>query len=300
MTDIIADDSASAEPVDAFDGDAEVLNLSEGDQGEANEEGDEEGGDDDQPLPEEGDGLVDWQDEDGKVYRVPAKVKDGLMIKAEFTRKTMEMADQRRAYEARQAQVEKTERLQTEFASDIAQLGALNARLKPYEQVTDWPTYLRTGGAEAQAHYAEMQAILSERNAFTQTLGQKVQQRQNEAQRETVEQIEAGRAELAKHIKGYGPATLDALVAFASPFGFGPEEIRQAEADPRSIRILHLAQIGHDALQARKKTQQLAQGQKTTPVQTLKGAGGRIQSRPDTDDFSAFERMMDAKAKAKR
>lgn len=230
---------------------------------------------------------------EGKTFNVPKEIKDGLLRHADYTRKTQEVAEIRKTVEARQATVQQTEQLQAAFAQDIAHLGALNDRLAPYEKVQDWPTYLRTGGAEAQAHYAEMQALRGERDAFAQGLGQKVQQRQADEQREAAKQIEEGRVELAKHIKGYGPETLSKLETFAAPFGFSSDEIRQAEADPRSIRILHLAQIGQQALQAQKKTRQLAQGQQTKPVQTLRGAGGRIAARPDTDDFAAFERMAD-------
>lgn len=260
----------------AFDGDDDALNPIADNQEfdhDADDDDGSEGGE--QTDPEEPEEEFEDVTRGDKTYKVPKALVSELMMHGDYTRKTQETAETRRSVEARQAQVEKTERLQTEFAQDIAQLGALNARLKPYEQVTDWPTYLRTGGAEAMAHHAEMQAILNERNAFAGSLGQKVQQRQAEEQQETAKLIEAGRVELAKHIKGYGPETLSKLETFAAPFGFSPEEIRDAEADPRSIRILHLAQIGHDALQSRKKTQQLSQGQRTQPVQTLRGASGR-------------------------
>lgn len=218
---------------------------------------------------------------EGKTFNVPKEIKDGLLRHADYTRKTQEVAEIRKTVEARQSAVQQTEQLQAAFAQDIAHLGALNDRLAPYEKVQDWPTYLRTGGAEAQAHYAEMQALRGERDAFAQGLGQKVQQRQAEEQRETAKLIEAGRAELAKHIKGYGPDTLSKLETFAAPFGFSSDEIRQAEADPRSIRILHLAQIGQQALQAQRKTRQIAQGQQTSPVQTLRGSGGAGNTAPE-------------------
>lgn len=298
MTEETTNPGEGLEVVDALASENEDLNPHEDNQDiEDGLDGDDgEGEGDAQPEDEFED--VEFE---GKTFNVPKAIKEGLLRQADYTRKTQEVAEVKRAVEARQATLQQTEQLQAAFAQDIAQLGALNDRLAPYEKVTDWPTYLRTGGAEAQAHYAEMQALKGERDSFAQGLGQKVQQRTLEEQRETARQIEEGRAELAKHIKGYGPDTLSKLETFAAPFGFSSEDIRQAEADPRSIRILHLAQIGHQALQAQKKTQQLAQGQQTKPVQTLRGAGGRIAPRPDTDDFEAFERMADeARRKQKR
>lgn len=300
MTDTMTDDSASAEPVTMPDSDADALPLSL----DAQDDGEEvEVSDDDEaasPEEDDDDGLTDYTAPDGRTYRVPAEVKDGLMLKADHTRKTMALAEERKALLARDEGIQKTAQRQAEFAEHIAHLGALNAKLEPFAQVRDWPSYLRQGGAAAQADYAEFQALTNQRDQFARNLGAQVQHRAAEEQRETVELVEAGRKEIAKHIKGYGPETLDKLAAFAVPFGFSPEEIRQAEADPRSIRILHLASLGQQALAAQKRTSTIAQGQKTKPVQTLRGAGGRIVARPDTDDFAAFERLADERARARK
>lgn len=298
MTDVMTDDSASAEPVTMPDeSDALPQSLDEQDSEEVEVSDDDEA---ESPEGEEDDGLTDYTAPDGRTYRVPAEVKDGLMLKADHTRKTMALAEERKAVVAQQETVRRQQERQAEFAGQIAQLGAMNAKLEPFSQVQDWPSYLRQGGSAAQADYAEYQALTNQRDQFARNLGAQVQQRDAELQRETVEQIEAGRQEIAKHIKGYSPETLDKLTAFAAPFGFSPDEIRQAEADPRSIRILHLASLGQQALAAQKRTSAIAQGQKTKPVQTLRGAGGRIVARPDTDDFSAFERLADDKARAKK
>ncbi len=300
MTDVMTDDSASAEPVNTpeYGDDALPQTLDAQDDGDGIEVHD----DDETELPDgdEGDGLTDYTAADGKTYRVPAEVKDGLMLKADHTRKTMEVAEQRKALAARDTQIQQTAQRQSEFAGQIAQLGALNAQLAPFVQVQDWPSYIRQGGAAAQADYAEYQALTNQRDQFARNLGAQVQQRAADEQRETVEQIEAGRKEIAKHIRGFSPETLDKLTAFAAPFGFSPDEIRQAEADPRSIRILHLAHLGQQALAAQKRTSSIAQSQRTQPVNTLRGAGGRIAARPDTDDFAAFEKLADQTLKARR
>jgi hypothetical protein len=220
------------------------------------------------------------------------------MMQADYTKKTQLLAEDRKGVDALRQTLATQQARQLEFTQEIAHLGALNARLQPYESVQDWPSYIRQGGAEAQAQYAEYQALVSQRDRFAQGLGQMVQQRNSEDQRETAKAIDEGRAEIAKHIKGYDDATLSKLEAFAEPFGFGSDEIRQAQSDPRSIRILHLAMVGQQALAQQKRTSTLAQGAKTKPVTTLRGSGGRIAAKPDTNDFAAFERMADEKLRA--
>lgn len=296
MTDTTSSDGGEAmsEVVDAYESDDADLNLSGDNQehdDDANEGEDQENGDDDP----DGEDEVDL---DGDKLVVPkavaAKLKalqEGNLRQADYTRKTQEVAEERKAIVAQRETVQRTAAQQQEFVQDIAQLGALTARLDPYKVVTDWPTYLRTGGPEAQAHYAEYHALQNEHRSFAQSLQSKIQQREAEEQRETAKQIEAGRAEIAKHIKGYDTTALNKLADFGAQYGFSREEILQAEADPRSIRVLHEAAQWRQHLAQQKRTSTLAQAQKTKPVQTLRGAGGRIAARPDTNDFAAFERQ---------
>jgi hypothetical protein len=269
------DGDAMPEVVDALDtSENEALNpvadnqeIEDGQDGEGEAEGAE---------PE----LVEVEFE-GETLAVPAKVKDALLRQADYTRKTQEVAEERKAVETRAQTLAQNEQRQMQFAQEIAQLGALNDRLAPYQNV-DWPSHIRQTGAEGQAQYAEFQALQAKRDRFAQGLGHKVQEQAAELQRETAKQVEAGRAELAKHIKGYSPEALNKLTEFGSAtYGFSSDEIRQAEADPRSIRVLHDAAQWRQHLARQQKTSTLAQGQQTRPVPTLRGAGGQFQPSPE-------------------
>lgn len=274
------DGEAMSEVVDANASENADLNPAADNQ-ETEDAADGVDGDDDP----DGDDEVDL---DGDKLVVPkaiaAKLKalqEGNLRQADYTRKTQETAELRKDYEGRMATVQKTAVQQQEFVQDIAQLGALNARLEPYKAVTDWPNYLRTGGPEAQAHYAEFSALQQEQRNYAQNLQGKIQQREAEEQRETAKQIELGRAEIAKHIKGYDTTALNKLADFGAQYGFSREEILQAEADPRSIRVLHEAAQWRQHLAQQKRTATIAQGQTTTPVQTLnRGSAGRFQTDP--------------------
>lgn len=262
------DGEAMPEVVDALASESEGLEPNEANQNDA--ELDPEDGEGGEPDPDAGLEDVEWE---GQALKLPKGVKEALLRQADYTKKTQEVAELRKAAEARHQAAERTAALQAEFAQEIATLGALNAKLEPFNQVRDWPSYIRQGGAAAQADYAEFQALTQQRDQFANGLGSKVQQRQADEQREIAKQVEQGRAEIAKHIKDYSPTKLEELVKFAEPFGFSPEEIRQAESDPRSIRILHLASLGQQLLSQRKRTETLAQGQRTQPATSLKGAG---------------------------
>ena len=235
---------------------------------------------DEELEPQDPEGEEEEVDYEGKQYRVPKELKDALLRQADYTRKTQEVAETKRTLAQREESIVKAEQRQAEFLGDVAQLAALNDRLNPLERI-NWPQYLRTGGAEAQARWVEFQQAAQARDNFARQLQTKVQQRQADEEREIATLREQGRAELQKHIKGYSPELANKLADFGvAEFGFSKDEILQAEADPRSIRVLHLAWLGQQALNQRKNTEALAQGQQTRPVPTLKRGGGGATTNP--------------------
>lgn len=261
------DGEAMPEVVDALASENEALESSETNQenesGEPNEDADLE--------------EVEFE---GEQFRLPKKLKDGLLRQADYTKKTQEVAEQRKSVEARQAEIQQIQERQTAFAQDIAQLGALNARLAPFAQVQDWPSYIRTGGPAAQADYAEYQALVHQRDQFANGLTQRIHDRDAEQQRAFATLVETGRAEIKKYIPDYSTEVANKLADFGGEYGFSRDEILQAESDPRSIRVLHDAMIGRQLREQQAKTQSIAIAQNTKPVQTLRGtAGGKAPDR---------------------
>jgi len=286
------DGEAMPEVVDAPASENEALESIETNQSDTDGDADEE------TDPEAGFEEIEL---DGEAYRVPPKLKEAVLRHKDYTQKTQEVAELRKATESRFQAVERTAALQAEFAQDISTLGALNAKLEPFNQVRDWPSYIRTGGAQAQADYAEYQALVHQRDGFVSGLGQRVQQRQAEEQRETARQIEQGRAEIAKYIKGYTPEVANKLADFGTNFGFSREEILQAESDPRSIRILHLAWLGQQSLATQKTTQRVQQQQALQPVKTIGAKSVPAQGLSDRLGMDAWmDRRTSELRKAKR
>lgn len=261
------DGFATSEVVDALAGENEALDPTTDNQGDDGTDDDAEG----QPPADEFEEI----DFDGEQFNVPKKLKEAFLRQADYTKKTQEVAEQRRAIEAQAQSVQITQQRQMEFAQDIANLGALNARLAPFTQVQDWPSYIRSGGAQAQADYAEYQALVHQRDQFANGLGQRIQQRQSQEQQETAKLIEQGRAEIAKHIPGYTADTVSKLADFGTAtYGFNRDFVLQAEADPGSIRALHDAFQWRQHVAQQKLTTPNPQGQKTKPVMTLRGSAG--------------------------
>ena len=108
---------------------------------------------------------------EGEKLAIPknSKIKEALMKNADYTRKTSEVAEMRRAAEAKALEVQKErEALQTHFQSR-AELFAIDQRLKQYEQVNFQELYQTDPDTANRLHW-ERQNLLEIKNAKTKEL----------------------------------------------------------------------------------------------------------------------------------
>lgn len=108
--------------------------------------------------------------------------------------------------------------------------------------------------------------------------------------------LERGHAELARDIPGWSPELADELGRFATrEFGFTEAELATV-IDPRLVKLLHRAHA-NAAGEARLARIRAAQG--TAPAPSLSRGLGRSEVSADTEDFAAFEKMADARLRAR-
>lgn len=185
-----------------------------------------------EPEPEEEDEL----DLDGDKVKLPKKlaekVKAGILRQQDYTRKTMELAEQRKATEAQKAAQEE---LFTSLRDDIGMVNALKHQLKAFEGI-DWTqldpqTYHRYRVHEdsLKRELSTAEAGLNEKEA-----GLKSQREQALA---TARQEAA--AVLARDIPNWGAETARQVIEHGiQGYGLTPDEVREM-VDPRLWKILH-------------------------------------------------------------
>jgi hypothetical protein len=110
-------------------------------------------------------------------------------------------------------------------------------------------------------------------------------------QREHARQVEQGHAILAQQIDGWSPQLAAKLAQYAQDQGLHPEEIAGL-SDPRLVKILHDACIGHEAQQQASSAQRLARAQSVRPAIQVGGTGGAPTdpNRMSTDDWIRHRR----------
>lgn len=239
-------------------------------------------GEDDESEPEEPEEETDEVDLDGRKYRIPKALKPQLMMQADYTRKTQELAEQRRELEQRAAQ-------QSEASDAVikatAKAVSLDERLAEYETI-DWDAWesrvsqLRNLGRmdEAQADAEALQAAFRthQRTKEARALaGQEIEAAKQtaaiETQRTRARQNEDGAAYLQKHNIPLTQELADTLVKFGTQFDYSEAELRQI-SDPRFIRAMHRLHELEKATKTQRVVSQQLKAQEVQPAAKIRGS----------------------------
>lgn len=177
-----------------------------------------------------------------------SKLKSTVEGYKDYTRKTQEVAEQRKLVELRQQQWQLQSAFQQAAQPEISALGELDAALKQFDGV-NWNALsmeemVRTRHARDQ--------LKEQREKAQQTLQAKAEQYQ--AQQAQIAQEARRRTDevLSKHIQKWGPETQNALIDYARSTGFSDVELSQPSTySPHFVQTLWKARQW-DQLQAAK------------------------------------------------
>lgn len=247
-----------------------------------------EGAEDGQP--EDDTEEVDW---DGAKYRVPKPLKDALLRQADYTRKTQELAEQRRTVEQHFTALTQQAELQQATLEHRVNLRTVEQQLQQFQN-TDWQAYAQAYGADATAsamaswqQYRDAKAELEGAIAKTETDFRQI------SERSTANAIAQAEQVLSREIEGWSPQLVTTLAGYAAEnFGITPQELRDSvinpdgTADTRTFKVLarlHKAETELAKLKAQTtKAQQAAKQASVTPAKAVgQRAGGY---KPGLDD----------------
>lgn len=219
-------------------------------------------------------------DYEGQLYEVPAKLKDALLRQADYTRKTMELAEQRRAVAADRAQVDHTRALTVEEVRVSARLHDIQAELGNLAQ-HDWasldPRHPYTHELrEAAGRLMEEQNLLYARLAEHEHF--KTAREQQEAARTRAETDHA----MAREVQDWSPERRQALESFAVALGIPEEFLGHASA--AEMRILNLAYHGAQQMERQRAANRGAY----RPAAEVGGSAGTGPSDPSRMSMAQY------------
>lgn len=261
-------------------------------------EGEADAEDDGEAEPEEEEIEYAEIELNGKKYQIPAELKDGYLMNADYTRKTQEVAEQRKANEARQAEIEQMGQVSEQEMQAKVELHSINQRIGQYQNV-DWNAWQDEDPIAAQKGYIEYQQL--ERKAGH--IGQQLQQVQNHrselAKQDTAKRLQETREFAEKNIKGWTPEIDAKVTEFATTeLGF-PVETLVGAYSPPVYNTLYLAYLGAQSLKsatAKPKPQPSAQIKPLSKVGGKGNAGARKPLEEMTmDEYAAHMNKRDRK-----
>ena len=195
-------------------------------------------------TPEEDDfEEFDWGD---KKVRGPKGLKDGVLMHADYTRKTQETSARQKELDAREARIAEQAKVGEEEIGLRAQLYSKSQDIEQYRKV-DWDAWVQQDPIAAQQGHIRWQKLEREAGDLYQNLKQRNDERSSAAQRDRAKRLSETLDYARKEIKGWTPELDTKIGDFARAQGIDSEAL-QAAMNPQVYSILHKAYIGEQAL----------------------------------------------------
>jgi hypothetical protein len=211
---------------------------------------------------------------DGKTYKVPAALKDDFLRQADYTRKTQEIAAERKELASLRERVQQAGEAEVNAR---ARSVAIDAAVKQYEGV-NWDQLQAQDPGAAFQHWRKYQELIQAKGEADNEYAQAVEQRTLETQREAEKRIEQGIAELQRDIPDWGPEKAEQLLTFGEKqFGFSRDYMQGVE-DPNLIKVMNFAFL------AAKQTQPKQAAQPAPTVKPAAKVKGGTTPRKGLDD----------------
>lgn len=253
-----------------------------------------------QPADEDDDAEdVDFE---GETFRLPRKLKDALMRHADYTRKTMEIAETRKATEAEKAslaemrqQIDAAKEFQAKHLQDIGTLTALDQQLQRYAQV-DWDKLIDEDPVHAQKLDRQYRALQQQRQQTEYRIRQADQKAQDEQRQQAAKLAADNRKLLPELIPDWSDDKARQLRDYAIKAGL-PERQVDSVIDARQIAILHKAFL-YDQL-ASKRQQPKPKPEPAKPVTRVKPATAKAEKDPDKMSSEEWLKWREGQLKAR-
>lgn len=235
---------------------ADVADLLDDNTEQNVEELEQEAGTEEVAQGDETEGQAEGEGEDeseevefeGKAYKVPKEIKLALLRQSDYTQKTQEVAEQRKAVEQLTQVVEQRQRVMLQTFDKAVELREIKNRLSQYEQI-DWQSLAANDPTQAtQLHiaYQQLQREAQNKNGELQQVSNQLQQL-TEAQRQ--QKLADGEQYLKTHIPDFSAKTAAEIASVATKhYGITPAELKAISEDNPDARFVHVL---HDAMKWR-------------------------------------------------
>jgi hypothetical protein len=177
----------------------------------------------DQPDPDEAEEELDGIKLKGKREALE-RLKTERLLHGDYTRKTMTLAEERKALEQERAQHQQTQQLHQVFQEEASQLKALDGRMQ-FLQKQDLMALSAQDPNRAQALLIELNQLNAARGQLVNSLTQKQQQMQQAQQQETAKRASDAWSFLSREIKDWSQTKSVELETYAKGLGINTQQL---------------------------------------------------------------------------
>ena len=211
---------------------------------------------------------------EGETYLIPKKISDKFITQQDYTRKTQEVAEMRRALTA-EREVQTVEKaFQSSIAEDMKKLSVLDAQIEQFKGI-DWSQIEDPG--QLVRYREQLNQLKDSRAEVDQSIKAKRAEFDEKVKSATLEAIEAGNKAVTQKLRKWGDTEKQALFAYGLNEGYTRNELDRL-MDPRLIVTMWKAKQW-DELQASKPglTKKAAQAAPVVKPGSTKRTPSRIQ-----------------------
>jgi len=240
--------------------------------------------DDGNPIEDQAEDEEEIDLDDESKLKLPKslaeKVRKGLMLNADYTRKTQELAEQRKAFETERQAITQADEHEINARGNLAML---DQQIAQYAKV-DWRAWNDNDPFEAQKAFQQYQLLKDAKTETTNYLSALRTERTSKEQQETAKRLEEGRSTIVSHIPEWSPTYSAKLFSDAQKiFGLTSSDLEGID-DPRVIIVLDAAVRGKASQTGQKKAQTIQQAAKVVPAAKAASGSSAPASEPKNTD----------------
>lgn len=187
---------------------------------------------------------------EGTRYQVPKALEKAILQERDYTRKTQEVAEQRRALEQSQSNLNLV-MMENEFHQSVAEDVHNLRNLEKHIEALEGTDYNQMDSDTIVRHLAQIQRA----KAYKEQLSGKIEKAHAEFKDKFGKQLQENRSKshevLAKDLPGYQPEAFKEAREYGKKLGFPEQVLDSIEADPKAARVLYEA-MSYRKLQANK------------------------------------------------
>lgn len=256
---------------------------------------------------------------DGQKYKLPKALKPLLLMQADYTKKTQELAETRRTADAeiaskREAAAAEAQTLLSEVQAEVGKVHVLKTNLDAFEKV-DWDAAWAEAeaaenparaSAEVSKAWNQYQRLQGDLKAAESALETKKTELQKSAEQGLATRMQEVGVTLAREIPGFNQEVAAKIMETGKELGLDVSDFATMD-DPRAWKGLHalhsarqeIADLKAKLGQKAKATDHVA-AQTTTPAKTVTGKTGAATGPSDRQGTDAWMAARNAEKAKKR